>query len=92
MATLTAISALAGDVDVPISSSTVTRGWPPRASTTWSYRRQPRLPVDVVARGVPGAAVLLSGTRLGQVSLPPLPSHALAAAREWIQVASQAGS
>jgi len=92
MATLTAISALAGEVDVPVSSSTVTRGWPPRASTTWSYRRQPRLAVDAIAKGVPGTALLMSGTRLGQVFLPPLPAPVLVAAGEWVVQAERSSA
>jgi hypothetical protein len=83
LATLKAISALAGEVDVKVSSSTVSRGWPRQASTTWSLRRQPRLPVDAIARGASGTALLISGTRLSQVWLPPLPPHVTAAARAW---------
>jgi len=72
LATLKAISALAGEVDVQVSS--VTRGALPRqASTTWSLRRQPRLPIDAVASGVPGCALLVSGTHLGLVWLPTPP-------------------
>ena len=71
VATLKAISALAGEVDVQVSS--VTQGGLPRqASTTWSLRRQPRLPVDAVAAGTPGAALFMSGTKLARVWLPTL--------------------
>ncbi len=79
-----AISALAGAVDVRVSSSTVTRGLlPKQSSTTWSVRRQPRLPVAAVARGRPGAALLISGTGLARVWLPPLPFGVTAAAAAW---------
>jgi hypothetical protein len=55
--TLKAISALVGDIDVRVSSATITRGlFPRQSSTTWSVRRQSMLPVDAVARGRPGAA------------------------------------
>jgi type IV secretory pathway TraG/TraD family ATPase VirD4 len=83
LATLNAISALAGEVDVKVSSSTVSRGRRRQSSTTWSLRRQPRLPVDAIARGKPGTALLISGTRLSQVWLPPLPSHVTAGAGAW---------
>jgi type IV secretion system protein VirD4 len=79
LATLNAISALAGEVDVKVSSGTVSRGRHRQVSTSWSLRRQPRLPVDVIARGKPGTALLVSGTRLSQIWLPPLPSHFSAA-------------
>ena len=73
MTTLKAISALAGEVDVNVRSNTVSRGFRQRqSSTTWSVRRQPRLPVDAIARGNPGTALLISGTFLTRVWLPPL--------------------
>jgi len=60
LATLKAISALAGEMDVTVRSTTVDRGLLPKhASTNWSLRRQPRMPVDVVARGRAGTALLL---------------------------------
>jgi type IV secretory pathway TraG/TraD family ATPase VirD4 len=79
LATLKAISALAGEMDVPIRSNTVSHGFRQKrqASTTWSVRRQPRLPVDAIARGKPGTALLISGTWLSQVWLPPLPSQVI---------------
>jgi len=74
LATLKAISALAGEMDVTVRSTTVDRGLLPKhASTNWSLRRQPRMPVDAVARGRAGTALLISGTHLVQVWLPPLP-------------------
>jgi type IV secretory pathway TraG/TraD family ATPase VirD4 len=82
--TLKAISALAGDVDVRVSSSTITRGLlPKQSSTTWSVRRQPMLPVDAVARGTASAALLISGTHLARVWLPPLPSDVTVVATAW---------
>jgi type IV secretory pathway TraG/TraD family ATPase VirD4 len=75
LTTLKAISTLAGEIDVNVSSNTVTRGWHKQASTTWSVRRQPRLPVDFIAQGNAGAALLIRGTRLSQIWLPPLPSY-----------------
>jgi type IV secretory pathway TraG/TraD family ATPase VirD4 len=77
LTTLKAISALAGEMDVMTSSTTVNHGLfsKKHASTTWSSRRQPSLPVDAIARGRPGTAVLISGTRLRQVWLPALPTH-----------------
>ena len=77
LATLKAISALAGEVDVNVRSNTVSRGFRQKqSSTTWSVRRQPRLPVDAIARGNPGTALLISGTSLTRVWLPPLPAQA----------------
>lgn len=84
MGTLKAISALAGEVDVRVSSQTVEGVlWRRHVSTTWSLRRQPRLPVDAIAQGKPGTALLISGTRLARVWLPPLPPHVALAARAW---------
>jgi type IV secretory pathway TraG/TraD family ATPase VirD4 len=78
LTTLKAISALAGEVDVNVRSNTVSRGFRQRqSSTTWSLRRQPRLPVDAIARGRPGTALLISGTFLTRVWLPALPSRSL---------------
>jgi type IV secretory pathway TraG/TraD family ATPase VirD4 len=74
LTTLKAVSALAGEVDVRVRSTTVSNGGfsKKHASTTRSSRRQPRLPVDTVARGTPGTALLISGTGMRQVWLPPL--------------------
>jgi type IV secretory pathway TraG/TraD family ATPase VirD4 len=74
MPTLKAVSALAGEMDVTVRSTTVDRGFLPKhATTNWSLRRQPRLPVDTVARGKPDTALLISGTCLSSVWLPPPP-------------------
>jgi type IV secretory pathway TraG/TraD family ATPase VirD4 len=81
LATLKAISAIAGDIDVNVRSNTVSRGFRQRqSSTTWSVRRQARLPVDAIARGTPGTALLINGTFLTRVWLPPLPAQAILAA------------
>jgi hypothetical protein len=75
LTTLKAISALAGEIDVNLRSSTISRGFRQRqATTTWSVRRQPRLPVDAIARGKPGTALLITSAFLSRVWLPPLPA------------------
>jgi hypothetical protein len=74
--TLRAISDLAGEVSVRIRSTSVHHGLLRRpASTTWSTRRQLRLPVDAIARGTPGAGLLVSGTSMVRVWLPALPRN-----------------
>jgi type IV secretory pathway TraG/TraD family ATPase VirD4 len=65
MRTLEAVSKLAGQVDVPVRSVNRSAWWSgrPSASTTYSWRRQPRLPVDK-AHGLPaGSALVLAGAR-----------------------------
>jgi type IV secretion system protein VirD4 len=65
MKTLEAVSHLCGQVDVPVRSVSASAWWSgrPSASTTWSWRRQPRLPVDQ-ARSLPaGAALVLAGAQ-----------------------------
>jgi len=57
--TLQALSALAGDAEVTVRSST--RAGRGRRSTTRSSRRQPRLAPDQVARGRAGQAILFRG-------------------------------
>jgi type IV secretion system protein VirD4 len=65
MATLETLSALCGEVDVPVRSRTLSGAWwRPSAinqSVTWSARRQRRMPVDAVSQGVPGKALYLQG-------------------------------
>ncbi|MBO0730472.1 MAG: TraM recognition domain-containing protein, partial [Acidimicrobiaceae bacterium] len=66
LATLELISRLAGDVDVTTRSVSVSPPWSPShgaPTTTWSTRRQRRLPVDEVNQLRPGSAVVLSGAR-----------------------------
>ena len=57
--TLQALSAIAGEADVAVRSTSRSRLG--RRSTTTSSRRRPRLGVDEVARGRPGQALLLRG-------------------------------
>ena len=63
--TLEALSALCGEVDVPVRSRTVGGGWwrpgGVTRSTTSSTRRQRRMPVDAVSKGAPGKALFLQG-------------------------------
>ena len=74
LTTLKAVSALAGEVELAVRSISVTHGFrQSQRSTTWSPRRQPRLPVDAVAHGAAGTALLKAGAWLSQVWLPPLP-------------------
>lgn len=63
-ATLRSISALAGEIDVPVQSVNRTNAIVPKGSTTWTTHRRPRLPVDKLASGTPGTAILISGTHL----------------------------
>jgi type IV secretory pathway TraG/TraD family ATPase VirD4 len=66
MRTLDAVSRLAGQVDVPVRSTTSSPWWSPgrpSATSTWSVRREPRLPVDK-ARSLPaGTALVLAGAQ-----------------------------
>lgn len=66
-ATLKAVSTLAGHVDVPVQ--THTKGWPGHDTTSWSTRRQPRLPEDAIANLPAGTALLISGSAIGRVAL-----------------------
>ena len=68
-ATLKAISTLAGETDVPVVSTNTTNTVLRRSSTTWSTRRQPRLPADQIANTPAGTAILINGTRLSRVAL-----------------------
>lgn len=65
MKTLEAISRLAGQMDVPVRS--VSRGawWTgrPAVTTTYSWRRQARLPVDRAHSLPPGSALVIAGAR-----------------------------
>ena len=83
--TLQAISALAGDEEVP--TRTVASGpghdGRRRPSVSWSTVHRPRLPVDAVARGGPGTALALdAGNRIGWVRLTP--AHATEPWRELV--------
>ena len=64
MRTLELVSRLSGQTDTVVRSITRQSGPSgPQASVTWSTRRQPRLPVDEVARIAPGSALLIDGPR-----------------------------
>ncbi|HMC52579.1 MAG TPA: TraM recognition domain-containing protein, partial [Acidimicrobiales bacterium] len=61
--TLEAISMVCGDADFPVRSASGTWGASGRRqwTVTWSTNRRRRLPVDELARGHPGCALLLDG-------------------------------
>jgi type IV secretion system protein VirD4 len=65
--TLELVSALAGDTDVPVRSVSRSPWRPrtrvPRYNVTTSSRRQRRLPVDSVAQGHDGQALVIDGPR-----------------------------
>jgi len=63
--TLEAISLVCGEIDVPIRSTSWSRAASGRRqwTVTWSTTRRRRLAVDELARGHPGAALLLDGDR-----------------------------
>ncbi|HTV10861.1 MAG TPA: type IV secretory system conjugative DNA transfer family protein [Acidimicrobiales bacterium] len=69
MKTLEAVSRLAGQVDVPVRSVNRSAWWSgrPSASTTYSWRRQARLPVDQAHSLPAGSALVIAGAR------PPRP-------------------
>ncbi len=71
LVTLRQISALAGDVDMPVTSRT--RDPLGRTSTNTSPHRRPRLPVDTIARGTPDQALWINRTHLATVGLPSWP-------------------
>jgi type IV secretion system protein VirD4 len=64
--TLEVVSRLAGQGDVPVRSENRSAWWAPgrpAASSTTSWRRQERLPVDLVHSLPPGSALVLAGGR-----------------------------
>ncbi len=69
--TLKAISGLAGDIDHPVKSTSIDSHY--KTSTTWTTQRRPRLPIDAIAAGQPGTALLIQGTTLSRVFLMPVP-------------------
>jgi len=72
--TLRAISALAGEREVPTRTIGLSPGADrgPRPSASVATVRLPRLPVDAIARGAPGAAIALDAhNRVGWVGLTP---------------------
>jgi type IV secretion system protein VirD4 len=73
--TLDAISALIGQHDVPVASTSRSSWW--RGRRSWSTRRQPRLAVDDLRRGQPGCALVIEANREpGWVGLAP-PSRSI---------------
>jgi type IV secretion system protein VirD4 len=86
MRTLEAVSALCGDHDVavrsttraPLMSSILGKGHSRSTTTTWATRRQRRVPVDEVAKGLPGGALVVTGGReVATVRLTPHHEHGL---------------
>ncbi len=75
--TLESLSRLCGDVDVhvrsvsSISSVAAALTGAAQSSHTDSPRKEARLPVDALARGIPGRAVLMEGARPYVVDLVP---------------------
>jgi type IV secretion system protein VirD4 len=65
-ATLKAISTLAGHVEEPVRSRTT--GWT-QSSTSWTTRRQPRLPEDRIANLPIGTGLLVNGSSVGRVAV-----------------------
>jgi type IV secretory pathway TraG/TraD family ATPase VirD4 len=74
--TLEAVSALCGEHDVPVRSTSGGPRWAPLLggrgpTTTVSTRRERRSPVDALARGVPGMMFGLSSRGFGYLGLAP---------------------
>jgi type IV secretion system protein VirD4 len=69
--TLRQISALAGEIDIPYrSTSRPNRLFAPTTVNTHMQTR-PRLPVDTIAIGRPGQALLITRSQPSRVNLPP---------------------
>ena len=70
MRTLEAVSRLAGEADVAVRAVNASAWWSsrPTANTTYSPRRQPRLPVDQAHSLPAGAAIVISGARPPQIA------------------------
>jgi type IV secretion system protein VirD4 len=79
MRTLEAVSALCGEHDVTVCSTTrgsvlasILGKGNSRSTTTWATRRQRRVPVDEAAKGLPGRALVITGGReVATVRLTP---------------------
>ncbi|MHB1533212.1 MAG: hypothetical protein ACYC1D_01105 [Acidimicrobiales bacterium] len=69
LATLRAVSALAGEVEVAVPSQTTTNTLLPKGSTTWAMQRRPRLQPERIANIPAGTAILIAGTQLSRVHL-----------------------
>ena len=67
------ISALAGDIDIPYKSVSRPRKLFAPATVTTHLERRPRLPIDAIARGVPGQALHLVRSSPCRINLHPLP-------------------
>ncbi|MCL2394756.1 MAG: type IV secretory system conjugative DNA transfer family protein [Acidimicrobiaceae bacterium] len=66
VATLELVSRLGGDVDLPVRSISRAPWWAPgrgAPTTTWSTRRQRRIPVDAVSQQPAGTGLVLVGNR-----------------------------
>jgi type IV secretory pathway TraG/TraD family ATPase VirD4 len=88
VATLRDLSALAGDHEVPTTTVGHALGERGRIrpSNSVSTMRVPRLPVDVIARGTPGHALVVSPERtFGSIALTP--AHATSPWRELTESA-----
>jgi type IV secretion system protein VirD4 len=71
LATLRQVSALAGEIDVPVTSHSHDNAlWGGRTSTNTNPQRRPRLPIDTIAQGTPGQALWINRTRPATVGLP----------------------
>ena len=68
--TLDAVSRLAGQTDVAVRSVNISAWWSgrPSANTTYSTRRQERLPIDQVHSLAPGTALVIAGARPPQLA------------------------
>jgi type IV secretion system protein VirD4 len=72
LATLRQLSALAGEIDVPVvGHSQPDSIFGGHGSTNTSPQRRPRLPVDAIAAGTRGGALWLNRTHPATVALPP---------------------
>jgi type IV secretory pathway TraG/TraD family ATPase VirD4 len=91
VATLDALSQLAGEAEVPTRSVGMAQGPDGRVrpSATVATVRRRRLPVDVIARGIPGAAIAVDArNRVGWVGLTP--AHTTSPWREMVTGRSRA--
>lgn len=94
LGTLEAVSALCGEVDVPARSRTVGGAWwrpgGPTRSVTFSTRRQRRMPVDAVSKGVPGKGLYLEGGEAPSL-IELTPWHSTPAWRRLVERAGPPG-
>lgn len=68
-ATLKNISTLAGDIDIPIQSTSRENRLFARTTITTGTRRQKHLPESAIASQPPGTAILISGTTIQRVGI-----------------------